>query len=72
MLRRFQASFVLLCLASVPAVAQEPEPANDAASSAPPPPPHDGAAVGNPAGGPAGSQIHRAAPHRIRAAGTWS
>ncbi len=39
MLRRIQASFVLLCLASVPAVAQEPEPANDATSALPSAPP---------------------------------
>src|SRR4051794_39047880 len=37
MLRRIQASFVLLCLASVPAVAQEPT--DDGASSVPAAPP---------------------------------
>jgi len=38
MLRRIQASFVLLlCLASVPAVAQEQEPANEAEPPSPAP-----------------------------------
>ena len=71
MLRRIQASFVLLCLASVPAVAQEP--ANDAASPAP-----RGAAayrrgaVRRPARGSARKPNPPRRPPPIRAAGTWS